>query len=1085
MAGTLPPIKAEFVANAGPFVKATTSAASALEKVSAVAPKVSEGLTAVAEAVTRLTEPLLALADAAKAARTQLSGIATSTNRIAASAEKAATAVDESFTSITGAAERMGAAVRESTTVASAGVTELGAAARTSSRGLTAAAEESTIAGAGMRGAGREAETLGSKVKDTGMKLLGLGAVFDKLKTWGPLSLGAIGVASMVMSTKFQASFAQLMTQAGVAKGSMAQLQSGVLSLAGQVGFSPTSLSEALFHVESSFASTGITGQNALLILKTAAEGAAIGHANLVDVQNALDAAVASGIPGVQNYSQAMGALNAIIGSGDMHMQDLANALGTGVLAVVKGYGVTLNDAGAALATFGDNNIRGAVAATDLRMAVQSLAVPSKAGIELLQKWGVSSTQLATDMQQHGLVYTLNQLHDLFVKNGVTATTQGEIITEMFGKKAGSGLAVLMGQLDRVNSKVPEISKQAGGFAGAWKIASQTLSQQLANMKAGFDSVMISLGTALIPKVSEFLTLLETRGAPIAHAFTSALTGIWSGLGGGPKPTAVPAKATPSKPMIGSQSTMPMLAAPTAAAAPPPALTAWQKAGEALRSILGDLAKTVGELFKIFGNLWTAIAPLAAVIGGVFLGALKGVTVVLADYLGPVLVAVSGFLAKNKDIVSILIGLFVAWKVAAAATAVQTAILNAVMDANPIGLVVLAIGLLVAGLIMLWQHSQTARNIMTEVFAVVGSAILEFVKIGLQALKIFVDMFVGQIGAMIHAAATLFDWIPGLGPKLKGAARDFDGFVKTINGGLDSAINTVGQWQKNLEGLPTKVQLQGDITDLTKKIATAQSQLDDKNFPPSKKVTLVADISGWQKKLLAAKMQLADTPDKKQAVLTAQIADWQKQINTASAQLKNAPASKTAYLNAEIKALLANVATAKAQLASIPDRNVNVNYSFTTSGQAPTTGVPSGFLTGKANGGIVIPGLRKAATGLMDRQAGFANSPILWAEAGPEAYIPLDPGKRARSRQIASETVSTLGGRVSWDGGRALAMSGASHASTARVRASGGGGEGMTVVNNINISGSVVSEKQLRDVVQKQMLQLGARNSQTWQNYRR
>jgi TP901 family phage tail tape measure protein len=1085
VAGTLPPIKAEFVANTGPFVKATTAAASSLEKVSAVAPKTAKGLNAVADAVARLTEPLLALADAAKAARTQLSGIATSTNRIAASADKAAAAVDGSFTSITGAAERMGAAVRESTTVASAGVTELGAAARTSARGMQATAAESTVAGSGMRRAGSEAETLGSKVKDTGMKLLGLGAVFDKLKTWGPLSLGAIGVASMVMSTKFQASFTQLMTQAGVAKSSMGQLQSGVLSLAGQVGFSPTSLSEALFHVESSFASTGITGSNALLILKTAAEGAAIGHANLVDVQNALDAAVASGIPGVQNYSQAMGALNAIIGSGDMHMQDLANALGTGVLAVVKGYGVTLNDAGAALATFGDNNIRGAVAATDLRMAVQSLAVPSKAGIELLQKWGVSSTQLATDMQQHGLVYTLNQLHDLFVKNGVTATTQGQIITEMFGKKAGSGLAVLMGQLDRVNSKVPEISKQAGGFAGAWKIASQTLSQQLANMKAGFDSVMISLGTALIPKVSEFLTLLETRGAPIAHAFSSALSGLWSGMGGGPKPAPVAAKGQTSKPMIGSTSNMPMLAAPAAAAAPPPALTMWQKAGEALRSILGDLSKTVGELFKIFGNLWTAIAPLAAVIGGAFLGALKGVTVVLADYLGPALVAVSGFLAKYSGVVSTLIGLFVAWKISAALATAQTLLFDAAADANPISLLVIAIGLLVGGLIMLWQHSQTARNIMTEVFSAVGVAVLEFVKIGLQAIKIFVDMFVAQIGAMIHAAATLFGWVPGIGGQLKGAARDFDGFVKTINNGLGSAISTVGDWQKNLEGLPTQVKLQGNIDDLTKKIDTAKAQLDDKNLPSSKKVTLVGDIANWQKQILIAKMSLASTPDKKQAILTAQITDWQNQINVATAQLKNAPASKTAYLNAEISALRSNVATATNAINSIPNRTVTVNYDFTTTGSPPATGVPRTLLTGNALGGIHIPGLRKAATGLMDRQAGFADKPILWAEAGPEAYIPLDPGKRARSRAIAAETVSTLGGRVSWDGGRALAMSGASHASTARVRAGGGGGEGMTVVNNINIAGSVVSERQLRDVVQKQMLQLGARNSTTYQPYQR
>ncbi|KUN34835.1 hypothetical protein AQJ30_27595 [Streptomyces longwoodensis] len=40
----------------------------------------------------------------------------------------------------------------------------------------------------------------------------------------------------------------------------------------------------------------------------------------------------------------------------------------------------------------------------------------------------------------------------------------------------------------------------------------------------------------------------------------------------------------------------------------------------------------------------------------------------------------------------------------------------------------------------------------------------------------------------------------------------------------------------------------------------------------------------------------------------------------------------------------------------------------------------------------------------------------VWAEdeAGDEAYIPLAPGKRARSRQIAAETVKRLGGDVRW-----------------------------------------------------------------------
>jgi hypothetical protein len=98
--------------------------------------------------------------------------------------------------------------------------------------------------------------------------------------------------------------------------------------LAGKVAQDPDSLAESLFHVESNFESMGISSAKALKLTETAAKGATVGHADLVDVTNALTAAVAANIPGVQNLDQAMGVLNATVGVGDMKMQDLAKAFG-------------------------------------------------------------------------------------------------------------------------------------------------------------------------------------------------------------------------------------------------------------------------------------------------------------------------------------------------------------------------------------------------------------------------------------------------------------------------------------------------------------------------------------------------------------------------------------------------------------------------------------------------------------------------------------------------------------------------------------------------------------------------------------
>jgi TP901 family phage tail tape measure protein len=336
------------------------------------------------------------------------------------------------------------------------------------------------------------------------------GANMAKLSAISKAALLGIGVAAVAVAWKttkmaadFQSNMLQISTQAGVPKAQLAGLGDSVLALAGKVGFSPDSLAESLYHVESSFASVGIKGPEALDILKIAAEGAATGHANLVDVTNALDAAIASGIPGVQNYSQAMGALNAIVGSGDMQMQDLADAMGTGVLAVVKGYGLSLTDVGAALATFGDNNIRGAAAATDLRMAVQALAVPAHAGAKALAGIGLSTKDLGKDMQKGGLKLALNDLVQHMQKAGVTAKEQGALITQIFGKKAGSGLAVLTAQIDRVNSKYPELTKGANNFGNAVAENQATYNQKMKDAGAAMDALGVKIGQGFLPIVTK------------------------------------------------------------------------------------------------------------------------------------------------------------------------------------------------------------------------------------------------------------------------------------------------------------------------------------------------------------------------------------------------------------------------------------------------------------------------------------------------------------------------------------------------------------------------------------------------------
>lgn len=378
---------------------------------------------------------------------------------------------------------------------------------------------------------GRTLEKLGAQAEATGKRFGAIGRGMGLAAAGAVTAAAVVGVESIKMASTFQAQMERIHTQAGVAQKNIAGLGKGVLGLAGQVAQSPDSLAEALYHVESSFASMGITGAKAMDILKVASEGATIGGSNLVDTTNGLDAAIVSGIKGVGNYKQAMGELNAVVGSGDMKMQDLSEALGTGVLAVVKNFGVTLGDAGAALATFGDNNIRGAEAGTQLRMSVLSLVHPTTAGGKILGDMGVSVQRLTKDMQEGGLNKALTDLHDHMDAAGVKGDKVGSVLADAFGKKAGVGLSILLGQFDRFQSKYTDIQKGAKGFGDAWLQTTMTFAFQWKALRDQIDAFGIKLGTALMPAASAFVRWLNSTAMPALSKFGDMLAGIFGSSG--------------------------------------------------------------------------------------------------------------------------------------------------------------------------------------------------------------------------------------------------------------------------------------------------------------------------------------------------------------------------------------------------------------------------------------------------------------------------------------------------------------------------------------------------------------------------
>ena len=457
--------------------------------------------------------------------------------KLAASMDAAAASISEAAAKINAAVDKVGA----SADTAAGGIERLGSAAGTAGGGLDEAAAGADAAAAASDRLAEAADAAGASLDvqaasaaragKSGAEAAASSEGFGKVAKVALLGLGVAAAYGLDKAMKFQSQMLLLNTQAGVSLPKVKQMSQGVLEISTQTGQSLSDVSESAYHVASNMASMGSTVPNMLKATKIAAEGASVGHAHMVDVTNALTASIASGIPGVKNYSQAMGMLNATVGSGDMNMQDLSEAFGTGMVASVKGYGLSLKDVGAGLAVFGDNNIRGAKAGTDMRMAVQSLAVPAASAKKELAGLGLTQNSLAKDMQSGGLLKALDDLNGKFKEHGITAKNEGQVITDLFGKKAGVGLSLLMEQMDRLKSKYPAITAGANSFNAAWEKTQQSPAQKWKEAVAGLQASATGFGTQLLPAFSSALGFADKILADI-NGTKGAAQGLAVAFGG-------------------------------------------------------------------------------------------------------------------------------------------------------------------------------------------------------------------------------------------------------------------------------------------------------------------------------------------------------------------------------------------------------------------------------------------------------------------------------------------------------------------------------------------------------------------------
>lgn len=215
-------------------------------------------------------------------------------------------------------------------------------------------------------------------------------------------------------------------------------------------------------------------------------------------------------------------------------------------------------------------------------------------------------------------------------------------------------------------------------------------------------------------------------------------------------------------------------------------------ANKATGGLVGALAKFGGQAFTMANTVATLITQIIAYRTAKLLS--TGATIADSGAQGANTVAITANNAVQQmgiiQLVRYRIGQLAsaaASVVARAATMTWTAaqwLLNAALTANPIGLVIAGIALLVAGLVLAYTKSETFRNIVSGAFNAVKHAAVSAFNWVKKNWPLLLAIITGPIGIAVLAVVKNFD-------RIKGAFRGAINWIIRAWNGLEFKIPEV------------------------------------------------------------------------------------------------------------------------------------------------------------------------------------------------------------------------------------------------------------------------------------------------------
>ena len=295
------------------------------------------------------------------------------------------------------------AAVREGAANASAAAKLVTEAATQEEAALVRLQEAERLAGVRAKDMSAAQAAASTEAEASSSKMTGLGVAAGATA----LAVGYIGVKSIEAAADFQTSTTRLMTSAGETSKTIDTVRQGILKMAGDVGYSTSQLSDAMYKVSSGT----FTGAAGLEVLRAAAEGAKTENADLKTVADAVTTTLIDYHLGADQAAMVATKLVAATSAGKTTFEELAASLHS-VMPLASMLHVPLSDILGDLAAITLHGQTADQATQNLADTLKHMQTVTPTMAKELAVLGMTSNQLADDLRTKGLSGTLQEISD-------------------------------------------------------------------------------------------------------------------------------------------------------------------------------------------------------------------------------------------------------------------------------------------------------------------------------------------------------------------------------------------------------------------------------------------------------------------------------------------------------------------------------------------------------------------------------------------------------------------------------------------------------------------------------------------------